>query len=263
MRWLTLLWLLLVWLAACAAPETKQGPEASGEMTVAAAEVESARMDARLRDAEASAQAARNHEKSVRGRFDAGTVDESTWLESVGPRILAETVVARRKLELEETSKTGRAVDWSISARTMGGRDFALERYQLEQRRAEVYAKNAEALSRFWKGKFDAGVAPWESWRPFQGEAQAARAEVKRWTQLAQLRATGAATALTIQRAREIQQLSNVAIAKIHFDTTEAMLDSVQQRVAQGLGTTNELQNAKTEHREAQVALDTARRSGG
>jgi len=258
MRWLT-----LIFLAACAAPETKQSPETSREMTVAVADVDSPEMDTRVRDAEASAQAARNHEKSMRGRFDAGTVDESAWLESVGPRILAETVVARRKLELEETSKSGRAVDWSISARTIGGRDFALERYQLEERRADVYAGNAEALSRFWKGQFDAGVAPWESWRPFEGKAQAARAEVKRWTQLAQLRATGAATALTMQRAREIQRVSNVAIAKIHFDTTEAMLDSVQQRVAQGQGTANELQNAKTEHREAQAALDAARRAGG
>lgn len=222
-------------------------------------EVETAEAEVRLRDAENYAEAARKNEENARSEFKAGVIDETAYLESVGTRIKATTIVERRRLDVEETRLSRNAADSSIAAPLVDGRDFVLESYRIEERQARLFAKNAEAISGVWKAQFEMGLAHRDRWRPFVAAAEAANAEVTRWSELAELRASQLRAAPATERAKQIDKRAKVAIAESRVRSAKDVLDDLRQQAGKGLIDANEVRNAEATLREAQLELEQAR----
>jgi len=256
-------WLPILLLAACAAPEPKPESNSIEEVKPSAAEseVEAAEAEARLGEAENYAEAARKNEQVAGTRFKAGVIDETAYLESVGSRISATTIVERRRLDVQETRLSGSVADSSITAPLVDGRDFALESYRIEERQARLFAKNAEAISRVWKAQFDQGLVHRDRWRPFVAAAEAAKVEVTRWSELAELRASKLRAAPATERAKQIDKRAKVAVAESRVRSAKDVLDDLRQQAGQGLIDANEVRNAEAAHREVQLELEQARKS--
>ena len=224
-------------------------------------EVETAEAEVRLRDAENYAEAARKNEKVARTEFDAGVIDETALLESVGTLISATTIVERRRLDVEETRLSASVADSSIAAPLVDGREFVLESYRIEERQARLFAKNAEAISQLWKAQFEQGLARRDRWLSFAAAAEVANAGAARWSELAELRASKLRAAPATERAQQIDKRAKVAIAEIRVRSAKDMLDELRQQAGKGLIDANEMRNAEAAHREAQLELEQARKS--
>lgn len=196
-------------------------------------------------------EAARETERFALEQYRAGraAVDEAS--RATEARLRAERDLAVCDLAADEMEITARFADRRLDAPVVDGEDYVVRWLEIEEIYAERIRNNLTEQHALADKRLKAGQVKLIVVLPLDGEAAIARAEHKRWRELAALRRRMSANAIEGKRAYEqasaIIYSTDVEISRIRVRTANRVLKYIAAQHGAGLTDESKVLAAKSE----------------